>query len=196
MTRRSIPIAAVLMAAGAALARGQAPTTTSTQMPPRPAPAPGAASGLRAEYAAEVDEVGKKLVDLAEAIPADKYGWRPGPGVRSVGEVFVHVVGGNSTLPSFLGARRMEGVSRESEKTVTDKAKIVELLRKSIENAKAAAMNISDADLEKKVKTFGDREMTGRQVLMRMLNHMHEHLGQAIAYARMNGVTPPWSARE
>jgi uncharacterized damage-inducible protein DinB len=196
MTRRSIPIAAVLMAAAAALARGQAPTTTSTQMPPRPAPAPGAASGLRAEYAAEVDEVGKKLVDLAESIPADKYGWRPGPGVRSVGEVFVHVVGGNSTLPSFLGARRMEGVSRESEKTVTDKAKIVELLRKSIENAKAAAMNISDADLEKKVKTFGDREMTGRQVLMRMLNHMHEHLGQAIAYARMNGVTPPWSARE
>jgi uncharacterized damage-inducible protein DinB len=90
----------------------------------------------------------------------------------------------------------MEGISRESEKTVTDKAKIVELLKKSVENAKAAAMSISDADLEKKVKTFGDREMTGRQVLMTMLNHMHEHLGQAIAYARMNGVTPPWSAKE
>jgi uncharacterized damage-inducible protein DinB len=196
MTRRSIPIAVVLMAAAAALALAQAPTTTSTQMPPRPAPATGAASGFRAEYVAEVEAVGKKLVDLAESIPADKYGWRPGPGVRSVGEVFMHVVGANSTLPSFLGARRMEGISRESEKTVTDKAKIVELLKKSVENAKAAAMSISDADLEKKVKTFGDREMTGRQVLMTMLNHMHEHLGQAIAYARMNGVTPPWSARE
>jgi uncharacterized damage-inducible protein DinB len=196
MTRGSIPIAVVLMAAAAALARAQAPTTTSTQMPPRPAPAAGAVSGFRAEYVAEVDAVGKKLVDLAEAIPADKYGWRPGPGVRSVGEVFMHVVGGNSTLPSFLGARRMEGISRESEKTVTDKAKIVELLKKSVENAKAAAMSISDADLEKRVKTFGDREMTGRQVLMTMLNHMHEHLGQAIAYARVNGVTPPWSAKE
>jgi uncharacterized damage-inducible protein DinB len=90
----------------------------------------------------------------------------------------------------------MEGVSRDSEKTVTDKATIVELLKKSVENAKAAAASVSDADLNKKVKTFGDREMTERQVLLRMLNHMNEHLGQSIAYARVNGVTPPWSRSE
>jgi len=102
-------------------------------------------------------------------------------------------VNGNSTLPSFLGAPRMEGVSRDSEKTVTDKAKIVDLLKKSIDNVKAAAANVNDADLNKKVKTFGDREMTERQVLFRILNHMHEHLGQSIAYARSNGITPPWS---
>jgi len=180
------------MAGVAAWLAAQAPTTTSTQVTTmRAAPMPP--TGFRAEYIAEVDDVGKKLVDLAQAMPADKYSWRPAPGVRSVGEVYVHVVAGNSTLPSFLGAPRMEGVSRDSEKTVTDKAKIVDLLKKSIDNVKAAAANVNDADLNKKVKTFGDREMTERQVLFRILNHMHEHLGQSIAYARSNGITPPWS---
>ena len=84
----------------------------------------------------------------------------------------------------------MEGVSRDSEKTVTDKAKIVELLKKSIDNVRAAAGAVTDADLNKKVKTYGDNEMTERQVLFRSPNHMHEHLGQSIAYARMNGDPP------
>lgn len=180
------------MAGVAAWLAAQAPTTTSTQVTTmRAAPVPPA--GFRAEYIAEVDDVGKKLVDLAQAMPAEKYSWRPAPGVRSVGEVYVHIVAGNSTLPSFLGAPRMEGITRDSEKTITDKAKIVDVLKKSIENVKAAAGKLSDADLEKRVKTFGDREMTERQVLFRILNHMHEHLGQSIAYARSNGITPPWS---
>jgi len=180
------------LAASAALA--QAPTTTSTQMPARPAAAPP--SGFLAEYGAEVDRVGKHLVDLAEAFPADKYGWRPAPGVRSVGEVFMHVVNADAYIPTFVGAKPMEGVTRDSEKTVTDKAAIVALLKKSIANAKAAGVAVPTADLDKKVKTFGEMEMTERQVLMLILNHMHEHLGQAIAYARMNGITPPWSRSE
>ncbi|MEP6993041.1 MAG: DinB family protein [Acidobacteriota bacterium] len=181
-----------LLAGSAAIVSAQAPTTTSTQViAVRPAP-----TGFRVDYIAEIDDVGKKLIDLAQAMPADKYSWRPAPGVRSVGEVYVHVVAGNSTLPSFLGVPRMEGITRESEKSVTDKAKIVALLKKSVDNAKAAANGVTDSDLNKKVKTFGDREMTERQVLLRMLNHMHEHLGQSIAYARMNGITPPWSQNE
>ena len=158
-----------------------------------PAAAPAGLTGFRAEYVAEVESVGKKLVALAEAMPADKYGWRPAPGVRSVGEVYVHVVVSDSTLPSFLGMKKLEGVSRESEKTVTDKAQIVALLQKAIANAAAAGSAVSDADLDKKVKTYGDLELTERQVLARILFHMHEHLGQSIAYARMNGITPPWS---
>ena len=157
------------------------------------AAAPTALTGFRAEYVAEVESVGKKLVALAEAMPADKYSWRPAPGVRSVGEVYVHVVVSDSTLPSFLGMKKMEGVSRDSEKTVTEKAQIVALLQKAIANAAAAGSAVSDADLDKKVKTYGDQELTERQVLARILFHMHEHLGQSIAYARTNGVTPPWS---
>lgn len=188
---------ATLGCALATLSLAQAPTTTSTQMPARPAAAPAApASGLRAEYVAEVDSVGKKIVELAEAIPADKYGWRPAEGVRSIGEVFMHIVAGNSSIPTFVGGKRLEGITRDSEKTITDKAKIVELLKKSLENAREAGMIVSDAELDKKVKVFGGREMTQRQVLMLILNNLHEHLGQAIAYARVNGIAPPWSRSE
>jgi uncharacterized damage-inducible protein DinB len=174
-------LASVVLFAASVLAAAQTPP---------PAAIPGS---FQAEYVAEVDGVGQKLVSLAEAMPADKYGWRPAPGVRSVGEVDMHVVAGCSTLPSFLGLKRMEGISRDSEKTITDKAQIVELLKKAIANARAAGGVVTDADLGRKVKTFGDQEMTERQVLVRILVHLHEHLGQSIAYARMNGVAPPWS---
>ena len=89
--------------------------------------------------------------------------------------------------------KRLEGVSRDSEKTITDKAQVVALLKKAIANAAAAGSAVSEADLDRQVKTYGDQELTERQVLLRILMHMHEHLGQSIAYARMNGVTPPWS---
>jgi uncharacterized damage-inducible protein DinB len=184
---------AVLLALASAVASAQAPTTTSTQMPPKPGAPPAAAAGFLAEYVAEVDAVGQKLIDLAEAIPADKYSWRPAPGVRSIGEVFMHVVAADSTIPSFLGMKRMEGITRESEKTVTDKAAIVPLLKKAVANARAAGAFVTPADLDKKVKTFGGNEQTERQVLSLILNHMHEHLGQSIAYARSNGIVPPWS---
>ena len=155
-----------------------------------PAPPP---TGFRAEFLAEVDSVGKKLADLAGAMPADKFAWRPAPGIRSVSEVYVHVAGGDYLLPSFAGVKVPEGISRDMEKTVTEKAKVIDLLKKSLEHVKGAAANASDADLDKKVKVFGGREMTERALFVLMLNHLHEHLGQSIAYARMIGVAPPWS---
>jgi uncharacterized damage-inducible protein DinB len=157
------------------------------------AAAPPAPSGFRAEFLAEVDSVGKKLVDLANAVPAEKYDWRPAPGVRSVGEVYVHVAGGNVLLPSFMGVKIPEGFSRDMEKTVTDKAKVIETLKKSLEHLKSVGTGVTDADLDKKVKIFGGREVTERALMIGMLNHMHEHLGQSIAYARMNKIAPPWS---
>ncbi len=190
--KKSLPHA-VLFSLASSVALAQAPTTTSTQMPARPPAAAAAPSGYLAEYVAEVDAVGRKLIELAEAMPADKYGWRPAPGVRSVGEVYMHVVASASMLPSFLGMKRMEGITRDSEKTVTDKAAIVPLLKKAVANAREAGTFATPADLDKRVKTFGDQELTERQVLARLLYHMHEHLGQSIAYARANGVVPPWS---
>jgi uncharacterized damage-inducible protein DinB len=162
------------------------------------APVRGAdpATGFRGEYIAEVDSVGKKLLDLANAVPAEKYSWRPASGVRSVGEVYVHVAGGNYLIPSFMGVKPPEGINRDMEKTVTEKTKIIDLLKKSLENVKTMAAGMSAADLDKKVKAFGGREVTQRQLMLIILNHMHEHLGQSIAYARSNGVTPPWSEEQ
>src|SRR6478752_6230957 len=80
--------------------------------PPAPAAAPASvpASGYRAEYLRGLDDFGKKLVDLAEAMPAEKYTWRPGEGVRSVGEVYVHVAQANFGLPRIWGAAPAPGV--------------------------------------------------------------------------------------
>src|SRR6266542_6262195 len=84
-----------------------------------------APTGFRAEFTAEVDSVGKKLTDLAGAMPAEKYSWRPAPGIRSVSEVYMHVVGANYLLPSMMGAKIPEGITRDMEKTVTEKARVI-----------------------------------------------------------------------
>lgn len=171
-------------AAMAATAFGQAAVSAA-------APAPT----FQSDWVSDVDFVGKRLVDLANAVPADKYGWRPAPGVRSVSEVYMHVTGADYMLPSLVGGKLPEGFSRDLEKTVTDKAKVVDWLKRSVENAKAVGGGISNADLDKKVKVpfLGGMEMTERRILMIVQTHMHEHLGQSIAYARSVGVTPPWS---
>jgi len=157
------------------------------------AAAPSVPAGFRGEFLNEVAFVGKRLTDLANAMPAEKYSWRPAAGVRSVGEVYVHVATGNAFLPSFTGAKIPDGYSRDMEKTLTDKAKVIDAMSKSFDHLKSFAMSMSDADLEKKVKIFGGLEVTQRELMVIILNHMHEHLGQSIAYARMNSVTPPWS---
>jgi uncharacterized damage-inducible protein DinB len=182
MKRRfTLAVAVAVWVAGLALAaRGAEPA------PP---------TGFRAEFIAEVDSVGKKLISLAGAMPQEKYSWRPAAGVRSVSEVYVHVAGADYLIPSFMGVKVPEGISRDMEKTVTEKAKVIETLKASLEHLKSVAANMSDADLDKKVKVFGS-ERTERAVMILILNHMHEHLGQSIAYARTNGVTPPWSESE
>ena len=181
MTRRQFSVLGVIAASLAGIA---APAFAAETAAP---------AGFRAEFIAEVDSVGKKLTDLAAAEPQEKFGWRPAPGIRSVSEVYMHVAGGDFMLPSFMGVKIPAGIDRDMEKTVTDKAKVIETLRKSLEHVKAAAAGLSDADLDKKVKIFGGREVTQRALLVLILNHLHEHLGQSIAYARMNGIAPPWS---
>lgn len=140
----------------------------------------------------QLDGVEKKFVDLAEAIPEAKYGWRPAEGVRSVSEVFMHVAGGNFRLPSFAGVKPPEGVSRDMEKQVTAKADVIAKLKESFTYVHSAGKEIGAGDLGKSIKLFGG-ESTPAALLMLIANHQHEHLGQMIAYARMNGIAPPWS---
>ena len=156
---------------------------------------PPGAAGIRGELSKEFAEVEKKLVDLAAALPPEKYSWRPADGVRSVSEVYAHVAAANYYVPGFLGVQPPPGFDPRMEKTVADKAKVVQALKKSFENVRRALDPLSDSDLERKVMLFG-REVTLRSAYLMLLNHAHEHMGQSIAYARMNGVTPPWTAVE
>ncbi|MFP5286677.1 MAG: DinB family protein [Thermoanaerobaculia bacterium] len=157
---------------------------------------PMAKAGVKAEILRQIEDAEKKLVALAEAIPAEKYAWRPGEGVRSTGEVFAHVSGANYFLPTFWGAKMPEGIDpRSFEKDGADKAKTLATLKSSFEHARKAIGEIPEADLDKAVKLFG-RDSNVREATLVVATHAHEHLGQAIAYARMNKVVPPWSRQE
>lgn len=161
-------------------------TLAAVQNAPKAAPAP---NGFRAEFLANLDDVQQKIVALAEATPADKYTWRPAGDVRSISEVYMHIAGGNYFLATFLGADAPK-TNGDMETTITKKADVVAELKKSFEHLRAAAKK--SEDLEKPVKMFGSAT-THRGVLVTILGHLHEHLGQSIAYARMNGVAPPWN---
>lgn len=152
-----------------------------------------ATSGFISEFLYQLDEIEKKLVSLAEAIPPEKYSWRPEEGVRSISEVYMHVAGANFLLPRFIGVDPPGGLPPDMEKTVTDKARVIEVLKQSFAHIRQAVLKLSNSDLEKRVKYYG-RETTARDVLFSIANHCHEHLGQSIAYARTNGVVPPWTA--
>ncbi len=153
-----------------------------------------APQGFRAEFLRNLDEVQKKIIDLANAVPADKYSWRPAEGVRSVSEVYMHIAGGNYFLPTFLGFKPPVDMPKDIEK-IHDKPAVLAELKKSFDHVRNVVNNTPDADLEKSVNIFGNAT-TERGVFITMLEHLHEHLGQSIAYARINGVVPPWSMKQ
>lgn len=153
---------------------------------------PAAAASMAELFLQDFDSVEKKYIDLAEAIPADKFNWRPSEGVRSVSEVFMHVASANYMIPSMIGVKPPEGDFSELEKNVTAKAEVIAKTKESLAHIRQGVKGIPASDLDKSIKMFG-RDSTTSGALVLILNHMHEHLGQLIAYARMNSIVPPWS---
>jgi uncharacterized damage-inducible protein DinB len=150
-------------------------------------------TGFRSEVLAEVMIQEDKFVRLAEAIPAAKYTWRPVPEVRSIAEVFLHVATANYNIYQVVGAAVPAGFDGKSfEKSTTDKTTIIAALKDSFAHARKAITAMPDADLEKSMDWFGGK-ITERGVLLFAVRHAAEHLGQAIADARVNGVVPPWT---
>jgi uncharacterized damage-inducible protein DinB len=152
-----------------------------------------APSGFRGEFLTQWDDFSKKIVSLAEAMPVEKYSWRPGEGVRSVGEVYTHIADGNYWFLQIIGVQPPEGVDTKRIDSLKEKEEIIEVLKESCENVREAVLNTSDSDLNKPAKILG-RPGTVREVFFMIATHQPEHLGQSIAYARMNGVVPPWTA--
>ncbi|HEX6879307.1 MAG TPA: DinB family protein [Terriglobales bacterium] len=151
-------------------------------------------TGYRSEIMAEVMIQEDKFVRLAEAIPADKYTWRPEGDVRSIAEVFLHVAGANYSLYKMVGTPPPANIDLKNiEKSTTDKAKIVATLKDSFAHARQAIKAVPDSDLDKSLDWFGGKN-TQRGILLFTVRHAAEHLGQSIAYARSVGVVPPWTA--
>lgn len=146
-----------------------------------------------------IEEAEMKFLGLAGAMDETSYDWRPAEGIRSVGEVFLHVAGNNYFMPIMNGVHVPAGVPITADygtvdryERLTGKAQIDKELGASFEHLKAAARQDASLDPDRTVEFFG-QERTARAVWILTLTHLHEHLGQSIAYARMNGVTPPWS---
>jgi len=147
--------------------------------------------GLWEGYDGEWSHVSRELIALAEATPADKFSWRPAPGVRSMSEVYMHIVIANFHLLSVTGAKEPD-VTLDKEKTVTAKAEVITWLKRSLAAVPAARANLNPADYERKVK-IDNKTVTLDGMYLRIIVHANEHEGQLIAYARMNGIVPPWS---
>ena len=156
--------------------------------------------GVMGELIKDVTEVEKKLTGLVKAMPAAGDDWRPGKGVRSTLETVMHIAADNYFIPALAGAAppAETGITKEyktaaafEKKTMPRDAALAEL-QKSFEFLRQAMTKTTDAQLETSVDLFGQKSTT-RGVWILATTHLHEHLGQLIAYARSNNVVPPWS---
>lgn len=148
--------------------------------------------GLWQGYDGEWRHVSQQLIALAEATPADKFAWRPAPGVRSTSEVYMHIVMANFYLLSVTGPKMPAELNENSEKAITAKADVIQWLKRSLDTVKQAHLAETPKDLSRKVKVMG-RDSTVDSMYLRIIAHNNEHMGQLIAYAHMTGVVPPWS---
>ncbi|MFI5233121.1 MAG: DinB family protein [Gemmatimonadales bacterium] len=179
-------VAAFALAAPAASARAQY------------APDRATAVEVRKEFLTNLDSLQSKFLSLAEAIPADKYSWRPAPGVRSVGEVFMHVASEYYFwTPAIFGIKPSPVVgpaeaSFDKFEKMSSKPEVLKHLKEGFAFGRGAISGMEDGQITGLHKSFG-RDQQVIQMSIGMIDDLHEHLGQLIAYARMNGVKPPWS---
>jgi uncharacterized damage-inducible protein DinB len=151
------------------------------------------ASTARSEFLEEIAYYEQRYIRLADAVPADKYNWRPAEGVRSIGEVYAHIVAANYGIARAFGTQPPAGLDPKAINTAAgDKAKTVQALKDSFAHFRQAITALSDADADKPQKMF-NRQTTQRGSFIMITGHFGEHLGQSIAYARTNGITPPWT---
>ena len=205
LTRRAAPIARAVVIISAAAAALSTPVALlgaqsqqGSQAAAAGAPNREAIVELRGQFLADLDTLHTKFVALANAIPADKYGWRPSPGVRSIGEAFMHAASEFYTYaPAAWSAKRSPVVApgRDGyaafEKKST-KADVLQHLDAGWNYTKSTVGAVDPSAITGQVKIFGGMH-TITETSLGVVDDLHEHLGQLIAYARMNDIVPPWS---
>lgn len=185
-TLSMICLACILNTSGIAMRAGAADNSTDHTAP---------SYDMKAQALLDLQAVNKKCVDLAEALPSGKLIWRPSSDTRSFSEVFLHVAGERYGILSMMGAKPPAGFkAREFEKSTTEKDRIVEDLNESWDFANKTINGMSNADFAKPLPKLGPQANEGDVVYI-LVADAHEHLGQLIAYARQNGIVPPWTAQ-
>ena len=150
---------------------------------------------MKAQALQDLQNVQKKFVDLANALPAEKFAWRPSPDSRSFAEVFLHVAGERYGILGLMGAEHPAGFDAKTfEKSTTDKTQIISELNKSWDFAQKTIDGMTNADFAKLLPKLGPQANAGDVVYI-LVADAHEHLGQAVAYSRENGIVPPWTVQ-
>ena len=155
------------------------------------------------EFMGQLEFIQGRLIQLAEAMPESTYEWKPTDGVRSVSEVYLHAAFANyicvtmsgGTVPDEVGFVMDFSKANEWDTQTTEKAEVIEKMNQSFAILIDRVAELTQEDLDREVEVFG-MTMSVRNFMISMIAHSHEHLGQGIAYARMNDVTPPWSEEE
>jgi uncharacterized damage-inducible protein DinB len=177
MRLRTLTVLMVLAMAGAA--------KTPAQI------APNTPAGFSVEIMIQFESSMEKFIALAKAMPADKFSWSPGPGVMPVAKVYAHVARYNYLYPATsLGAPAPDGRDSDQAEDLADKNQLVARLEESAAHVRAVIEGLPDPG--RATRQYG-RDVPQWSVLLQLVAHLNEHLGQSIAYARMNGVVPPWS---
>ena len=178
------------------LAAAVAATTFSTPARAQDVISKESAASIKASFIVDIDNLHTKFLGLAQAFPQDKYTWRPMDGVRSVSEVLMlAAMEGYAFIPNSFGGKPFAMGTRDemaAMRTLSDKAKVIEHLNKGFAHAKADLMAIDPATLTGKRKVMG-ADASVADAVIGIGGDLHEHLGQMIAYARMNHIVPPWS---
>jgi uncharacterized damage-inducible protein DinB len=168
--------------------------------PPVDTGSPGTSAGsVATDLLADLSTVETKIVDLATAIPENKYNWQP-DSARSVRKVLLHVAADNYLMPAMIGftpdpatgitTDYATGAAFEARNLPKDS--VIAELRKSFAFVKQSLQGTTASAMAGPVTMFG-QPFTGQSAWILAVTHVHEHLGQLIAYARTNGVKPPWS---
>jgi uncharacterized damage-inducible protein DinB len=178
---------ALVASLGASQAFAQAPTASATVDKTAPS------YDMKAQSLLDLDTQNKKFINLAEALPQDKFTWRPSPDTRSFAEVFLHVSGERYGILALGGATPPAGFDEKTyEKSTTDKAEIVAELKKSARFMDATINAMTNADFARPIPKLGPDANAGDVVYI-LVADCHEHMGQLVAYARENDIVPPWT---
>jgi len=147
----------------------------------------------RDEFLRHFEQSSYKITELARVMPEEKYTWAPGEGVMPVAQVYMHLAHYNFMyLAENLGIGPPADVDYSGFEEITDKETVRALFERSVEYVKTQVAAMDDAALTGETELYG-RTVAGWAVLLQLVAHMNEHVGQSVAYARMNGITPPWS---
>jgi uncharacterized damage-inducible protein DinB len=152
-------------------------------------------------FVSQLDQLRHDLVRLAEAMPADGYGWQPrgeaGAGMRTFGEQVRHVATLMRITAAIVGGRASPvapGAGNNGPAGIDTKSEILDALRLAFEEARAAALSFDEANQFQPIWTaFGSQ--TRAEVMTALVAHSYDHYGQMVVYARLSGVTPPEPGR-